>query len=86
MNQLEMIYTQPFNGLTEEDMKDFSRARRAIYSLMKDGAWHGADNIIAVSGIREGLRRMRELREWYTVEKRNAGNRNFEYKLTNRLG
>jgi hypothetical protein len=87
LQQLLNLQTRkPFEGLSEADMVDLSNATREVYRLMIDGEWHKADEIIWVSGIREGLRRMRELREWFTIEKRNAGSRNFEYRITNRLG
>lgn len=82
MTQLTLDYSRPFNCLTEKDMQDFTHARKAIYNLMIDGQWHSAEDIIEVSGQREGLRRMRDLRKWFDIDKRNAGNRNFEYKLT----
>ena len=85
MTQLELKYTTPFQGLTENDMIDFSKARRRVYALMSDGLWHTAEDIITASGIREGLRRLRELREWFDVDVRNTGKRNFEYQLKERI-
>ena len=79
--QIELSYPAPFKGLTHSDMQDFTEARKAIYNLMIDGRWHNADEIISVSGQREGLRRLRELREWFDIDKKSVGNRHFAYKL-----
>lgn len=82
MTQLELKYTAPFKGLSELDMIDFGKARRKVYDYMLDGKWHKAEDIIQASGIREGLRRLRELREWFNVDMRKGnGVRNFEYQL-----
>jgi hypothetical protein len=74
---------QPYNStLTAADMRDFSEATQKVYELMKDGEFHDAETIIATSGIREGLRRLRELRTLYTIEKRrNGASRNYQYRL-----
>jgi hypothetical protein len=50
---------------------------------MKDGAWHTAQSIIDASGQREGIRRMRELRQiGYVVEQmRPEGSREWSYRL-----
>ena len=82
MTQLELAYPRPFPLLTEQDMADFSTARKRVYELMISGKWHTAEEIIEVAGQREGLRRLRELRAWFVIDKRNNGNRNFSYKLT----
>lgn len=55
------------------------------YELAKDGDWHTADEIEAYVGQRESLRRFRQLRQWYTIEKRRiTGVRAWEYRLIGR--
>jgi hypothetical protein len=70
--------------LTAEDLESLSEAARRVETLMRDGRWHRAGEIIAVARQREGLRRLRELRAnpRYGVEKRRLpGVRDFEYRL-----
>ena len=74
--------------ITEKDLEEFCAATRRIYDLMKDGEWHSPDQIRFVAGIdgqpaSEGLRRMRELRKWFLVERRRTkSGRTYEYRLT----
>lgn len=72
--------------LTKEDLPDLTEASRRIFNLMKDGAWHTAEEIEAVSEQREGLRRMRDLRRrGHEIEvKRDGSTRRFLYRLTPR--
>ena len=49
--------------LRRSDVADLKNQRDKVLYLMLDGNWHDAGQIIAASGGREGLRRMRELRE-----------------------
>ena len=49
-------------ALTDSDLEDFNEAEARVYNLMKDRRWHSASEIVEVSGQREGLRRLRELR------------------------
>lgn len=65
--------------LTDGDLIEFSTAARAIERLMRDGRWHTATEIIAKSGQREGLRRMRELRRKYHVERRASAPKSREW-------
>jgi len=68
--------------LTKEDVPSLNAATARILALMKDGQWYPASEILRVSGQREGLRRMRELREYYTIERRRSNKgREFEYRL-----
>lgn len=68
--------------LRPEDMPELTGQRAAVHDLMRDGGWHDAEAIRQAAGGSEGLRRLRELRRWYTVEKRRAGDgRTFEYAL-----
>ena len=53
--------------LTTKDFTDFNKAQQAVYSLMQDGRWYKAETIIKRSGQREGLRRMRDLRQHPSV-------------------
>lgn len=72
-----------FTGMTERDFSGLQSACRRVYDLMKDGQWHDAQAIIDASGQREGMRRMRELRQiGYTVEeRRETGRREWQYRL-----
>ncbi len=75
--------------LNNEDIKDFTAASKRVLALMRDGNWHTAEAIKLAAGVdgvpaSEGLRRMRELRREYTIERRRADNRNFEYRLINK--
>ena len=69
--------------LNGSDLKEFSKAEIKVYNLMIDSKWHTASEIISVSGQREGLRRLRELRNKGLVieTKREKGSRDFHYKL-----
>lgn len=68
--------------LTPEDTKDFNGACLKVLAFMRDGEWHAANDIITASGQREGLRRMRELRRLFHVERRRMAEcRDFEYRL-----
>lgn len=69
--------------LTESDLPELSAAAKKILDLMRDGLWHSATEIIAKSGQREGLRRMRELRgdNWTVERRRNGASREFDYRL-----
>lgn len=73
--------------LTEKDLRDLGAACIRVYLLMKNGGWHSADAIRLAAGkngrpASEGLRRMRELRKFFGVERRRVGeSRLFEYRL-----
>ena len=72
-----------FESMTGLDFYGLQAACRKVYDLMRDGAWHSAQSIIDASGQREGLRRMRDLRQiGYTVEQmRPEGSREWSYRL-----
>lgn len=71
--------------LTADALKGLSAATHKVLTLMRsDYDWHSATEIIEASGIREGLRRLRELRQvGLTVDMRlkDGAAREFEYKL-----
>lgn len=72
------------NKLTPADVPQLEHAKLKVLRLMADGQWHDAEEIIAASGQREGLRRMRELRkDGFTVEERRAeqNKREWQYRL-----
>jgi hypothetical protein len=73
--------------LNEKDLKDFGKAEKKIYELMCDLEWHSATEIITVSEQREGLRRLRKLRDKGLVieTKRESGSREFLYKMSSKL-
>ncbi len=72
-----------FESMTERDFSGLQRACRLVYDLMKDGEYHTAQSIIDASGQREGLRRMRDLRQiGYVLEQhRPEASREWHYKL-----
>lgn len=69
--------------LNKDDLPELTEACRKIFHLMRDGEWHTADEIEAVAGQREALRRMRDLRkrghkiEWM----RDGDSRRFLYRM-----
>jgi threonyl-tRNA synthetase len=70
--------------LTPDALAGLSKATARVYELLKDGHWHSATSIIEASGIREGLRRVRELRQrGMKVDCRlqEGSKREFEYRL-----
>lgn len=67
--------------------RTMSTGAKRVLELMGDGKWHTPEEIIAASRQREGLRRMRDLRQWYNVEHRSIkGRKAWEYRLTNKTG
>jgi hypothetical protein len=72
-----------FASMTERDFSGLQSACRRVYDLMKDGQWHTAQAIIDASGQREGMRRMRELRQigYQVEERRETGRREWQYRL-----
>ena len=77
----EKIRLGGLGTLTNQDISDLQAASHRVLELMQDGQWHTATEIIAVSKQREGLKRMRDLRRFYNIEKRRSSGREFEYKL-----
>ncbi len=85
MNLPQKAASLGFPTINEIDFRDLQSACRKVFALMQDGAWHHASAIIKVSGQREGLRRMRELRSiGFTVEihRVTPDEREWLYKLT----
>ena len=76
--------------LTRKDIEDLDVQRNRLLFLMLSGSWHTADEIIRYSHGREGLRRMRELREipHVTIQRRRNPNckRDFMYRLDYKPG
>lgn len=74
--------------LSRQDVRDLKNQRAKVLYLMLDGLWHRADEIIRFSGGREGLRRMRELREipGVTIHRMKQPNRDFIYRLQYETG
>ncbi len=73
-----------FSSMTERDFAGLQSACRRVYDLMRDGEWHTAQAIIEASGQREGLRRMREVRDVlkFTIETDRPGDgREFRYRM-----
>lgn len=68
--------------LSSDDLGELKKATRKVADLMSDNEWHFAQEIIDRSGTREGLRRMRELRQHgFTIERRYHDNREYQYRL-----
>ncbi len=73
--------------LSRRDVNELSGGVMRVLDLMFDGEWHDAEEIKRAAGdgvnpASEGLRRLRELRRCYTIERRRDGSgRNFEYRL-----
>lgn len=73
--------------LTERDLAELNSANLRVLHLMSDGEWHDARDIRLAAGSHgveasEGLRRMRELRRFFEVERLRAGEgRVFQYRL-----
>ena len=72
-----------FASMTAHDFSGLQSACKRVYDLMRDGEWHTAQAIIDASGQREGIRRMRDLRQiGYTIETDRPGDgREFRYRL-----
>lgn len=74
--------------INNDDVKDFNDQVKRVYRLMSDGNWHTRDEIeIAAGGAHgraaEGIRRMRQLRTKYVIERqRIPETREFAYRLT----
>ena len=90
----------PGVGLDHEDMKALGAGKKRVLKLMLDGQWHTAAEIRGVAGGSEGLRRLRELRKQYVIEKRRTGStpktdlglgprghrkRHYEYRLVQKI-
>jgi hypothetical protein len=73
--------------LTPVDLEDLSESTQRVFNLMRDGKWHSADKICLAAGhngipASEGLRRMRELRALYEIDRRKVSDgRLFEYRI-----
>ena len=76
--------------LSRQDITDLKNQRARVLYLMLDGYWHSAGDIIDAARGREGLRRMRELREipHITIHRRRdtLNKRDFMYRLTYKPG
>jgi|TARA_R110000765_G_scaffold112984_1_gene205228 hypothetical protein len=79
---MEPTAFDPSNELSSEDWVDLRTGRARVRDLLLDGAWHSADKIRRTAGGSEGLRRLRELRQDYLIEKRRiSGSRHYEYRM-----
>ena len=72
-----------FTSMTPHDFSGLQAACRRVYDLMRDGEWHTATEVIDAAKQREGLRRMRDLRQiGYVLEQhRPEGSREWHYRL-----
>ena len=61
-----------------------------VLRLMSDGEWHHPDEIELHAGngkrARHGLRRMRDLRQFFEIERKKAGPGLFVYRLRPKAG
>lgn len=68
--------------LTRKDVAELNAGTARVFALMSDGQWHTREEICAACQQVEGLRRLRELRRKYVVEKERAGTaRAWRYRL-----
>lgn len=74
--------------LNEKDLGELAAATQGVLALMADGDWHRPSEICYAAGgfkreAREGLRRLRELRRFFIVDKeRSPGSgREWSYRL-----
>jgi hypothetical protein len=90
MNDWKYIKKLGGQGILKKSDVVFLKSQRArVLFLMMDGHWHLAGQIIKASGGREGLRRMRELREIpnVTIDRERAyQSRDFMYRLIYKPG
>ena len=72
-----------FASMTPHDFSGLQSACRRVYDLMRDGEWHTATEVIDAAKQREGLKRMRDLRQiGYVLEQhRPEGSREWHYRL-----
>ena len=97
MNQLPMTFKptratiKQLGGegvLSHTDMGALNGGVRKVFMLMRDGAWYTREQIELAAGsdgipAAEGMRRMRELRQWFNIEMERVGeSRLFRYRLT----
>jgi len=73
-------------GLKGIDIPRLNRQQQQVREFMEDGRWHNAQAICYAAGMNgqpasEGLRRLRELREWFIVEKRPKNGGLWEYRM-----
>ncbi len=93
MNQLKLSLGNPRDvrssgpNLTPRHPKGkLSPSTQRVFDLMSDGYWHTPDEIRKAAGkagypASEGLRRMRSLRKFYTVERTRVRNQFWIYRL-----
>lgn len=69
--------------LTEADLPSLGAAAERVLALLQDGQWHTATEVIRVSGQREGLRRLRQLRQaGHRIDAERSGDsREWRYRL-----
>jgi len=81
--EIQMRMFESNSGIQGTDMKELGTGRRRVLRLMLDGNWHTAAEIREAAQGSEGLRRLRELRKRYDVEKRRVadGKRHYEYRI-----
>lgn len=72
--------------LTAEDMEETGEGVERVRDLMLGGGWHTRSEIELAAGrdgkpAAEGMRRMRELRRWYRIEKQRLEGRHWVYRI-----
>jgi hypothetical protein len=84
--RLAELYPNP----PDEEVRKLDLGARKVFMLMANGHWHHPDNICMAAGSKgephkEGLRRMRQLRILFSIEKtRPEGTSIFWYRLARR--
>lgn len=72
--------------LTKEDIPELNAACERIRTAMWSGRWFTAEEIRMIAGkdgrsASEGLRRLRQLREYYNIKRKRGEGREFLYKM-----
>lgn len=74
---------------TAKDLEDFQEATKRVHALLKDGRWHSATEIYEVTKQRDGMRRLRELRQLgYVIERSrpDESSREWHYRMVGGAG
>ena len=68
--------------LVPQDVAQLKASVGRVYELMKDGAWYTREEIEYAAGGKEGMRRMRQLRQYFEIQRMRVSlTRTFLYRL-----
>jgi len=62
-------------------LRTLPKSVQNVYSAMRRGNWVHSSEVRMASGVESGLRRMRELRQFFTIEKRRNEDGTFDYRI-----